>query len=321
MRQTRAERRSSEKWTLETPSLEGLQETAWRLSREILKTTTKAESGHPSSSLSMVDILTALYFGGVMRYDPHDPDWPERDRFILSKGHGAPGLYAALAEAGFFSRELLPTLREFGSPLDGHPDMRVLPGVEASTGSLGQGLSIGLGHALAARLDGRTSRVYVMIGDGESDEGQIWEAAMSAAKFQAHNLTAILDYNEFQQTGPIDEVMPSLEPVVDKWEAFGWHVEEINGHDIGQILEAFNAVERVESQPQIIVAHTLKGRGLSPFEQDDVNRMHGKPLDEEQLETALAELDEMKHTWTFTSLPAEEKPTRVTAGSKYGEVN
>jgi len=314
------ERRSSEKWTLETPSLEELQETAWRLSREILKMTTKAGSGHPSSSLSMVDILTALYFGGVMRYDPHDPDWPERDRFILSKGHGAPGLYAALAEAGFFDRKLLPTLREFGSPLDGHPDMRALPGVEASTGSLGQGLSIGLGHALAARLDERASRVYVMIGDGESDEGQIWEAAMSAAKFQAHNLTAILDYNEFQQTGPIDEVMPSLEPVVDKWKAFGWHVEEINGHDIGQILEAFNAVERVESQPQIIVAHTLKGRGLSPFEQDEVNRMHGKPLDEEQLETALAELDEMRHTWAFTSLPAEEKPTRVTAENKYGEV-
>ncbi len=320
MTQTQVERRSSEKWTLETPSLEELQETAWRLSREILKITTKAGSGHPSSSLSMVDILTALYFGGVMRYDPHDPNWPERDRFILSKGHGAPGLYAALAEAGFFDRELLPTLREFGSPLDGHPDMRALPGVEASTGSLGQGLSIGLGHALAARLDERASRVYVMIGDGESDEGQIWEAAMSAAKFQAHNLTAILDYNEFQQTGPIDEVMPSLEPVVDKWKAFGWHVEEINGHDIGQILEAFNAVERVESQPQIIVAHTLKGRGLSPFEQDEVNRMHGKPLDEEQLETALAELDEMRHTWAFTSLPAEEKPTRVTAENKYGEV-
>lgn len=320
MTQTHAERRSSEKWTLETPSLEELQETAWRLSREILKMTTAAGSGHPSSSLSMVDILTALYFGGVMRYDPHDPNWPERDRFILSKGHGAPGLYAALAEAGFFDRELLPTLREFGSPLDGHPDMRALPGVEASTGSLGQGLSIGLGHALAARFDERASRVYVMIGDGESDEGQIWEAAMSAAKFQAHNLTAILDYNEFQQTGPIDEVMPSLEPVVDKWEAFGWHVEEINGHDIGQILEAFNAVERVKRQPQIIIAHTLKGRGLSPFEQDEVNRMHGKPLDEEQLETALAELDEMKHTWAFTSLPAEEKPTRVTAENKYGEV-
>lgn len=320
MTQTHAERRSSEKWALETPSLEELQVTAWRLSREILKMTTKAGSGHPSSSLSMVDILTALYFGGVMRYDPHDPDWPERDRFILSKGHGAPGLYAALAEAGFFDRELLPTLREFGSPLDGHPDMRALPGVEASTGSLGQGLSIGLGHALAARLDERASRVYVMIGDGESDEGQIWEAAMSSAKFQVHNLTAILDYNEFQQTGPIDVVMPSLEPVVDKWEAFGWHVEEINGHDIGQILEAFNAVERVESQPQIIVAHTLKGRGLSPFEQDEVNRMHGKPLDEEQLETALAELDEMKHTWAFTSLPAKEKPTRVTAENKYGEV-
>jgi len=204
-----------------------LQETAWRLSRQILEMTTKAGSGHPSSSLSAIDILTVLFFGAVMRFNPEYPDWPERDRFILSKGHGVPALYAVLAEAGYFDAAQLGTLRQLGSPLEGHPNMRVLPGVEASTGSLGQGLSIGLGHALAARTDGRSYRVYVLIGDGESDEGQIWEAAMATAKFQTDNLTAILDYNKYQQTGSVNKVMPSLEPLVDKWVAFGWDVFEI----------------------------------------------------------------------------------------------
>jgi transketolase len=226
-----------------------------------------------------------------MRYDPERPDWPERDRFILSKGHGAPGLYVILAEAGFFEPELLPTLRELGSPLEGHPNMRVLPGLEASTGSLGQGLSIGLGHALAARVDNRDYQVYVMIGDGESDEGQIWEAAMGAAKFGASNLTAILDYNKFQQTGPVSEVMPSLEPVMTKWAAFGWDVAEVDGHDIEQLLQTLPGNLRDGEKPKMIVAHTLKGKGLSPFEKDDTNRKHGKPLDPEEVEVALAELD------------------------------
>lgn len=274
-------------------SIDGLRDIEYRLSRDIITMTTRAGSGHPSSSLSAIDVLVALYFGGVMDYDPQRPEWPERDRFILSKGHGAPAQYAAMAEAGYFDAGLLPTLREIGSPLEGHPNMRVLPGLEASTGSLGQGLSIGLGHALAAQVDKRDYRVYVMIGDGEADQGQVWEAAMSAAKYQADNLTAILDYNEYQQTGPVDEVMPTLLPLTDKWRAFGWYVIEVNGHDIERVLEAFEAAKRVEAQPQIIIAHTKKGKGLSPFEEDDVNRKHGVPLTSEEAEVALAELAEM----------------------------
>jgi transketolase len=269
-----------------------LQETVLQLCRDILRMTTKAGSGHPSSSVSMIDILVALYLGGIMRHDPQRPDWPDRDRFILSKGHGAPGLYAVLAEAGYFDRDMLFTLRETGSPLEGHPNMRRLPGVDASTGSLGQGLSIGLGHALAARLDRRDYRVYVMLGDGEIDEGQVWEASMAAAKYNLSNLTAILDDNGFQQTGPTDEVMLPLEPLLDKWRAFGWNTVAIGGHDMPQILATLHATQQIVDRPQMIVAHTLKGRGLSPFEADDVNCKHGKPLNEDELKIALAELDE-----------------------------
>jgi len=297
--------------------IEELQETAWKLSRHIIQMTTRAGSGHPSSSLSAIDILTALYFGGIMCYQPERPDWPDRDRFILSKGHGAPALYAVLAEAGYFDADRLMTLRDIGSPLEGHPNMRVLPGVEASTGSLGQGLSIGLGHALAARVDERPYRVYVMIGDGESDEGQIWEAAMAAAKFRLGNLTAILDYNQFQQTGPVSQVMPSLEPVIDKWQSFGWDVTEIDGHRLEEIQEALYAVKRAKDQPQMIVAHTLKGRGLSPFQKDTVNRKHGVPLTAEEMEVALAELDDMKYDESFSS--AEFTP-ELTPEDVHGEV-
>lgn len=278
-----------------------MQETAWKLSRQIIRMTTKAGSGHPSSSLSAIDVLVALYFGGVMCYRPDQPDWPERDRVILSKGHGAPGLYAVLAEAGFFDADRLMTLREIDSPLEGHPNMRVLPGVEASTGSLGQGLSIGLGHALTSRVDERPYHVYVMIGDGESDEGQIWEAAMSAAKYKVANLTAILDYNKYQQTGPVSEVMPTLEPIGDKWATFGWDVTAIDGHHYASILEAIWDAQQIADRPQIIIANTLKGRGLSPFQKDDVNRKHGVPLTEEEAEIALAELDEMKYDDTFAA--------------------
>jgi transketolase len=285
-----------------------LQETAWRLSRTIIEMTTKAGSGHPSSSLSMIDILTALYFGGVLRYNAQEPHWPDRDRFILSKGHGAPGLYAVLAEAGYFDASLLNTLRQTDSPVEGHPIMGRLPGIEASTGSLGQGLSIGLGHALAARVDGRDYRVYVIIGDGESDEGQIWEAALAAAKYKADNLTAILDYNQFQQTGSITKVMPSLEPVVDKWQAFGWQVLEIDGHDMAQVLTALRTVKTITQQPQMIVAHTLKGRGLSPFEKNDVNRKHGEVLNAQEAAVALGELDEMREWATHDSTETGKLP-------------
>jgi len=185
--------------------------------------------------------------------------------------------------------------------------MRRLPGVEASTGSLGQGLSIGLGHALAARVDGRSYRVYVIIGDGESDEGQIWEAAMAAAKYQVDNLTAILDFNQFQQTASVNKVMPSLEPVVDKWQAFGWHVQEINGHNMRDVLQAFHTVKTITQQPQMIVAHTLKGRGLSPFEKNDVNRKHGEVLKPDEMAVALAELDEQR-TWAQYDPAGRDNP-------------
>ena len=266
-----------------------LADISWRLSCQIVEMTSRAGSGHPSSSLSAIDLLTALYCGGFVRHDPERPDWPERDRFILSKGHAAPGLYVVLAEAGYWARDLLFSLRELGSPLEGHPNRRVLPGVEASTGSLGQGLSIGLGHALAARVDGLDYRTYVLIGDGEAEEGQIWEASMAAAKYGTDNLTAILDYNGYQQTGPVAEVMPSLAPVADKWRAFGWHVLEVDGHDMAQIVAAFQATRRVRGRPQMVIAHTQKGKGLSPFEQGG-NRKHGVTLSAEETELALAEL-------------------------------
>jgi transketolase len=276
----------------ENQTIDRLEEIAWKLSRDIIEITTKAGSGHPSSSLSAIDILTVLYFGGFLRFDPQKPDWPQRDRFIMSKGHAAPGLYVVLAEAGYFDRALLPTLREMNSPLEGHPVMQRVAGVEASTGSLGQGLSIGLGHALAGRLDGQDFQVYVMIGDGESDQGQIWEAAMAAAKFNTDNLTAILDHNGFQQTGPVSKVMPSLKPIAQKWQAFGWEVFEIDGHDLPQIRDALERARQVRGRPQMIIAHTDKGKKLSPFTADEIIRKHGVPLDEKEAQVALQELDQ-----------------------------
>lgn len=252
--------------------------------------TTRAGSGHPSSALSMVEILTALYFGGILRHRPDAPDWPDRDRFILSKGHGCPGLYAVLAERGYFPVERLGTLREIGSALEGHPNMARLPGIEASTGSLGQGLSIGIGHALAGRLGERDFRTYVMIGDGEAQEGQVWEAAMTAARYSLHRLTAILDFNGYQQTGSVADVMPALEPVVRKWEAFGWHAQEIDGHDLDAVFDALEAAHAVADRPQIIIARTVKGKGVRLIEEEGGNKHHGVPLTEEEAQVALAEL-------------------------------
>jgi transketolase len=268
-----------------------LQEISWNLSRKIIEITTRAESGHPSSSLSIIDLLTGLYFGGILRYDANRPDWPDRDRFILSKGHAAPALYVVLANAGFFKEQLLETYRQISSPLEGHPNMSKLSGVEASTGSLGQGLSLGLGHCLAAKVDGRDYRVWVLVGDGEVNQGQIWEATMSAAKYNLDHLTVILDHNKFQQTGPVSEVMPSLPPFFDKWRAFGWYVIEVDGHDMTQIMNAFEQVQSISEKPQLIVAHTLKGKGLTQFEADLVTRKHGAPLKQEELGAALEELD------------------------------
>lgn len=268
-------------------NLDELRDLARRLRREVLIMTTEAGSGHPSSSFSAVEILTQLYFGGILRYNPQQPHWPDRDRFILSKGHAAPILYAVLAEAGYFPKEQLKTLRRLGSPLEGHPNMRRLPGVEASTGSLGQGLSIGLGHALAARLDGRDYQVYVMLGDGEIQEGQVWEAAMAAAHQKVNNLIAIVDNNGYQQTSAVSQITdPALYD--DKWAAFGWKVLEIDGHDLGQVRDALIAARDEQSGPVVIIAHTVKGKGLKIFEEDFT--WHGRALPKDKLAEALEEL-------------------------------
>ncbi|HYP22672.1 MAG TPA: transketolase [Actinomycetota bacterium] len=261
---------------------------ARRLRRDIVKATTAAASGHPSTSLSMVEILTVLYFGGVLRYDPADPQDPDRDRFILSKGHGAPGLYAALAEAGYFPREDLMTLRQMGSPLEGHPNMCRLPGVEASTGSLGQGFSIAIGHALAARLDGGDYRVYVMVGDGESEQGQVWEAAMYAGNHGLDNLTLIVDRNGYQQTGAVDDIQP-LDPLEDKLSAFGLEVRTIDGHSLEEVAAAFEWARGVQGKPQAIVARTIKGKGVSLLEAKQ-GGFHGKPIPPDEEAKALQEI-------------------------------
>jgi transketolase len=266
-------------------SLPELQAKAKQIRRHIILDTTAAGSGHPTSSLSATDIITALYFGGELRYDPKNPHWPARDKFILSKGHAAPVLYAALAEAGYFSVDLLPTLRKIGSPLEGHPNMRKLAGVEASTGSLGQGLSIGVGSALAAKLDETDARVYVMTGDGELDEGQNWEAAMSAAKFRLDNLVCIVDQNGYQQTGATKDVL-DLRPLVPRFEAFGWFAQEINGHDLNEILLAFDKAKQIKGKPSAIVARTIKGYPIQTMLTKDPNH-HGKVLTKEQAEEAL----------------------------------
>lgn len=267
-------------------SLPDLQAKAKTIRRHIITSTTAAGSGHPTSSLSATDVATALYFGGILRYDAKNPTWPARDKFILSKGHAAPLLYAILAEAGYFSVDLLPTLRKIGSVLEGHPNMRRLPGVEASTGSLGQGLSIGVGAALAAKLDNTDARIYVLTGDGEIAEGQIWEAAMSAAKYRCDNLVLIVDQNGYQQTGATTEVL-DLRPLVPRFEAFGWFAQEINGHDVNEILGAFDRAKHIKGKPSAIIARTIKGYPIHTLLASDPNH-HGKPLTKEEADQALA---------------------------------
>ncbi|MGQ9788553.1 MAG: transketolase [Candidatus Hadarchaeaceae archaeon] len=269
-----------------------LSEIALGIRRNSLIMTTKSGSGHPGGCLSCADILAVIYFH-QLRYDPEKPDWMERDRFILSKGHAAPALYAALARAGFFPMEELLKLRKIGSMLQGHPDMRKTPGVDASTGTLGQGLSIGVGMALAFRLDNKPNRVYVLLGDGELDEGQIWEAAMSAAHYRIDNLTAIVDYNRQQLSGFTEKVM-NLEPIGEKWSAFGWHVIGIDGHDMKQILDAMDEAEMVKGKPTVIIAYTVKGKGVPMLEKLFLSgdcRYHGTPLTEAELAKALEELN------------------------------
>jgi len=267
-------------------SLEELSGIAREARRWIVRMTHEAGSGHPGGSLSIVEILTALYFR-VMKHDPENPHWEERDRMVLSKGHGAPGLYALLALSGYFDPEELLTLRKLGSRLQGHPSMNKTPGVDMSTGSLGQGLSIAIGMALGSRLDRKDNRIYCILGDGECQEGQIWEAAMAATHFKVDNLCAILDRNQLQIDGPTEKIM-SLEPVVPKFKAFGWHVIELNGHDLKELLRAFHEAETYKGKPTMIIANTVKGKGVSFME--GALKFHGKTPGKEELEQALREL-------------------------------
>jgi transketolase len=270
-----------------------LNEIARHLRRNALIMTTTAGSGHPGGSLSCADLLTALYFH-QMRHDSRNPHWEGRDRFILSKGHASPILYAALAHAGYFPVDVLWTLRKTGSILQGHPDMTKTPGVDASTGTLGQGLSIGIGISLAFRLDGKANRVYVILGDGEMNEGQVWEAAMFASQYRIDNLTAMVDVNRYQLSGCTDTIL-NLEPIAEKWRAFGWQVLEIDGHDTKQILDSLDKAEAMTGGPVVIIAHTVKGKGVSFVEESFAKgdcKFHGTPLTESELSRALEELDE-----------------------------
>jgi transketolase len=262
-----------------------LDEKARTIRKHVINMIFEAGSGHPGGSLSSVDILTALYFYS-MHHNPSKPEWVGRDRFILSKGHAAPALYAALAEAGYFPIKELMSLRKIGSMLQGHPD-KSIPGVEISSGSLGQGLSIASGLALAARLDNKDYRVFTLLGDGECDEGQVWEAAIFASHFKLDNLTAIVDRNGLQIDGPTEKIM-CLEPIVGKWKAFGWHVSEIDGNKMTEIIGALNEAKITSGRPTVIIANTLKGKGVSFME--GINAFHGKTLNKEEMKIALQEL-------------------------------
>jgi len=268
-------------------SIEEMEAIAKRLRRHIISMTGKASSGHPGGSLSAVEIVTALYFS-LLRHNPKDLRWPDRDRFILSKGHAAPVLYAALAECGYFPMEELATLRQLDSCLQGHCDYTATPGVEMSAGSLGQGLSFAVGVALAGRLNSQEYKVYVLLGDGECDEGQVWEAAMAAAHFKLNNLVAIVDNNGLQIDGWNRDIM-NLDPFDKKWQAFGWHVIEVDGHDLTQLIDAFNQVKLIKGQPTVIITHTIKGKGVS-FMENNVS-FHGKAPTAAEVEIALKELE------------------------------
>lgn len=273
--------------TATATDIDRLSEIAKRLRVRIIEMTTEAGSGHPSTSLSSVEIVTALHFSRLT-WDPKDAAKPDRDRFILSKGHGVPVLYAVYAEAGAIPEEELKTLRRLGSRLQGHPDPARLPFVEAATGSLGQGLSIGIGLALGARLDGASWRTYVLMGDGEIEEGQVWEAAMSAPRFGLDNICAIVDNNRIQQTSSVEEIMPALNPVPDKWRAFDWHVIEVDGHDLEEVLAAIDEAAAMKGKPTVIIAHTIKGKGVSFME--NALDWHGKAAKPEQAKQAIEEI-------------------------------
>ncbi len=267
-------------------SIADLEEKARQIRCDIIRLLAESGSGHPGGSLSSTDIVTALYFR-VMRHNPSEPNWPERDRFHMSKGHCCPLWYSALAEAGYFPKEQLMTFRRFKG-LQGHPSLaHHTPGIEMTAGSLGMGLGFGIGAALAARIDNRNYRTYILLGCGEINSGIIWEGAMAAGHWKLDNLCAILDYNRLQSEGPTEEIM-NLEPVRDKWAAFNWHVVEIDGHNMQQIIDGFDETKATKGKPTIIIAHTIKGKGVSFMENN--NAFHGSPPNAEQAMQALSEL-------------------------------
>lgn len=266
--------------------LEELKRTAKEIRKDIIRMVAEANSGHPGGSLSCADIMTVLFFE-EMNLNPQNPQWPERDRFVLSKGHAAPVLYAVLAKKGFFDQKELKTLRKTGSILQGHPDMKQTPGVDMTTGSLGQGFSAANGMALAGKLDEKDYRVYVILGDGEIQEGQVWEAAMASAHYKLDNLMAFVDYNGLQIDGPISEVM-SPGNIYDKFKAFGWHVIDIDGHDYNQILDAIEEAKSIKDKPTVAIAKTIKGKGVT-FMENEVG-WHGKAPSKEQAEEAIEAL-------------------------------
>lgn len=272
-------------------SLDELKSIAKQIRIDIINCTTEAGSGHPTSSMSAVELTVPLYFAGYLKHDPKNPRDPKRDRFILSKGHAAPLLYALLARSGYFDPAMLPTLRKLGSPLEGHPNYRKLAGVEASTGSLGQGLSIGVGCALAAKLDGTGARAFVLTGDGELGEGQVWEAAMSAAKYKLDNLIAMVDQNGYQQTGATKDVL-DLRPVAPRFQAFGWEAIEIEGNDQAAVLTALDQAKAAKGKPFAIVAKTRKGYPVIDLFED--KNHHGKPFTKDEAAKAIAYLNDMK---------------------------
>lgn len=268
------------------PEVLELQKKAIEIRKDILKMLMLAGSGHTGGSLSIVDILVALYYY-KMSYDPAQPKWPKRDRFLLSKGHACPALYAVLADRGYFPKDQLWTLRKFGSQLQGHPQIG-LDGVEISSGSLGQGLSIANGMALASRLDALSMRIYCLMGDGETNEGQVWEAAMTASHYKLDNICAIVDFNKLQIDGFCCEVK-DLGSFKQKWEGFGWHVIEADGHDLTSLMDALDAAERVKGRPSVIIADTVKGKGVSFVE--NKAEWHGIAPKKEEYERAIQELD------------------------------
>ena len=261
-----------------------------KIRKHIIEMLTKAKSGHPGGSLSCVEALVSLYFAH-MKHDPNNPNDPDRDRFILSKGHAAPALYAVLAESGYFDIDELGNLRVVDCMLQGHPACTLAPGVEASTGSLGHGLSFGIGHALAGKLDKKTYKIYVMLGDGETDEGQVWEAAAVASHYKLDNITAMIDRNFLQIDGNTEDVL-SLEPVNKRWSAFGWNVIETDGHVIKKILNALKEADFHKGKPSLIILKTTKGKDVSFME--NVVDFHGVPPKQEERDKAIKELDLLK---------------------------